>query len=115
MLLTGAIVIAEEVQRALVVMSVEVPSLKVPVNLICRVDPLKTVAGDGVAASEVNAITNRTVEPLTAPDVAVIWVKPSPLLVANPSVPAVLLMVAVTGFEETQVTEVVRSRVLPSA
>lgn len=51
---------------------------------------------------------------LTEPDFAVMVVVPAPTLVASPWLPAVLLMVATVGVEELQITEVVRSCVLPS-
>src|SRR5947199_10855308 len=67
-----------------------------------------------VGAPPPPAVTVRTVEPETDPEVALIVVEPVPTAVARPWLPVVLLMVATAVTDEAQVTEVVRSRVLPS-
>jgi hypothetical protein len=66
---------------------------------------------DGVTAMEtrVGAVTVRRVDPLIAPEVAVIVVVPAATLVANPAE----LMVATLVPVEVQVTELVRLAVVP--
>jgi len=60
------------------------------------------------------AVTVNTADPVTDPEAAVIVAAPIPTPVANPSLPAELLMVATAAFEEFHVTEFVRFCVLLS-
>src|SRR6185369_1385086 len=60
------------------------------------------------------AVTVRTVEPVTAPEVALMVVVPVATPVARPWLPLVLLIVATPVSDDAHVTEVVRSWVLPS-
>lgn len=60
------------------------------------------------------AVTVNVVLPEISPDVAVIVVMPAATEVASPLKPAALLIVAVAGTEEVQVTDVVRSCVGPA-
>jgi hypothetical protein len=78
----------------------------VPVAVNCCVDPLVIVGFAGLTAIDcrVAAVTVRRVEPLIAPDVAVMVLVPAAAAVANP--PAVMVAVAVVP--EAQVTEAVR-------
>ena len=62
----------------------------------------------------VGAVTNKVVELLMPPNVAVIVVLPKPVVVASPLLDAVLLIVAAAVFEEVQVAEAVKNWVLPS-
>ena len=77
----------------------------------CCVDPAETDGLAGVTAMEtrVGAVTVKTVEPLIAPEVAVIVELPAAMEVANPTE----LMVAVLVAEEVQVAELVRFAVVP--
>src|ERR1035441_5592909 len=87
-------------------------SLKVPVAVNCRVAPLVMDGLAGVTAMDcsVAAVTVNTVDPLTAPEVALIELVPTATPLANP--PAV--MVATEVVADAQVTEAVRSCVLLS-
>jgi hypothetical protein len=78
----------------------------------CSVPPALIVAGDGLTliAVATGAVNVSKVEPLIDPTVALIVVVPSATSVASPS----LTMVATPGFEELQVTELVKFCVLPS-
>jgi hypothetical protein len=78
----------------------------------CWVEPSGTDAVCGLIASDIScaAVTVSTVEPAMFPDVAPMSVVPVPRLVARP----VLLMLAVNGVSELQVTVAVRSCVVPS-
>jgi hypothetical protein len=58
--------------------------------------------------------TSNVVLALSAPREAVMVVVPYPVVVANPFVPAVLLMLATPLFDDDQLTDPVRNRVLPS-
>ena len=71
--------------------------------------PLKTVGLTGVRAidTSVGGVTVKSVEPVTAFSVAEIVDVPGAALVANPSLPARLLMVAMAGTDEAHVTDVV--------
>src|SRR5262249_61331522 len=68
--------------------------------------PAASTAGGGVPVLPV--------EPVTAPEVALMVVVPAATAVARPWVPLVLLMVAVPVTDEAHVTDVVRFWVLPS-
>jgi hypothetical protein len=78
----------------------------------CSVPPALIVAGDGLTliAVATGAVNVSKVEPLIDPTVALIVVVPSATSVASPS----LTTVATPGFEELQVTELVKFCVLPS-
>jgi hypothetical protein len=75
------------------------------------VNPAATEAVGGVTAIEVNtaAVTVSAPEPLMVPDVAVMVELPCARLVANPA----LLTVAIVGFEDVQLAELVRFWVVP--
>jgi hypothetical protein len=70
----------------------------------------------GVTAIDTSAaeVTVSRVDPLIAPDVAVIVAVPSPTLVANPIVAPVVPIVAVVGVSELHCTVLLMSCVLPS-
>src|SRR5580698_10102188 len=89
-----------------------VPSLNVPVAVNCCVVPLAIDGFAGVTAIDcsVAAVTVRTVEPLIAPDVALIVEVPTPAPVARPAA----LMVAVVVVPDDHVTLDVRFCVVPS-
>jgi hypothetical protein len=88
------------------------PSLNVPVAVNCCVAPLAIDGFAGVTAIDcsVAAVTVRTVEPLIAPDVAVIVDVPTPAALARPAV----LIVAVAVVPDNHVTLDVRFCVVPS-
>src|SRR5271163_3447852 len=88
------------------------PSLNVPVAVNCWVAPLMIDGIAGVTAIDCNvaAVTVRTVEPLIAPDVALIVEVPTPAPVARPAV----VIVAVAVVPDDQVTLDVRFCVVPS-
>jgi hypothetical protein len=88
------------------------PSLNVPVAVNCCVAPLVIDGFTGVTAIDCNvaAVTERTVEPLIAPDVALIVDVPTPAPVARPAV----VIVAVVVVPDDHVTLDVRFCVLPS-
>lgn len=94
-------------------MSCVLPSVKVPVAASCIVVPSGMVGIAGVTAIDTNAagVTVTVDEPAIPAVVAVIRVCPVEALAANPLV----LTVATEVNEELQVTEFVKSRVLPSA
>jgi hypothetical protein len=89
-----------------------VPSLKVPVAVNCWVAPLVIDGFAGVTAIDcsVAAVTVRTVEPLIAPDVALIVEVPTPAPVARPAV----VIVAIAVVPELHVTVPVKFCVEPS-
>ena len=60
------------------------------------------------------AVTIKGADPLIEPEAAVIVVVPSPVLVARPLLPAVLLIVATLVDVELHVTVLVISGVVPS-
>jgi len=88
----------------------------VPVAVNCFVVPSGIVefSGDTVIETSAAVLTVRVVEPVTEPRVAVIVVCPVPALVANPLVPAELLIVATAALLELQFTVAVMFCVLPS-
>jgi hypothetical protein len=88
------------------------PSLNVPVAVNCCVAPLVIEGFAGVTAIDCNvaAVTVRTVEPLIAPDVALIVEVPTPAPLATPAA----LIVAVVVVPELHVTLDVRFWVVPS-
>jgi hypothetical protein len=82
----------------------------------CCVIPSGIVAVGGLIAIETSAaaVTVSNVDPLMELDVAVMVAVPTPTLLATPCVPAALLMVAVVGLSDVQVTVLIRFCVLPS-
>ena len=64
--------------------------------------------------TSVAAVTVNVVLPEISPDVAVIVVPPGATAVASPLKPAALLMVAIAGTEDVQVTDDVRFCVVAS-
>jgi len=70
----------------------------------------------GVTTIDVRAaaVTLKVVPPEIVPEVAVIVAAPIPMLVASPSLPAELLIVATLDALELQDTALVTSSVLPS-
>jgi hypothetical protein len=107
-----AMVVVPEVQVTVDVKFCVVPSLKVPVAVNCCVAPLAIDGFAGVTAIDcsVAAVTVRVVEPLIAPDVALIVEVPTPAPVARPAA----LIVAVAVVPELHVTVLVRFCVVPS-
>src|SRR5579871_4483423 len=87
-------------------------SLNVPVAVNCCVAPLPIDGFAGVTAIDfsVAAVTVNVVDPLIAPDVALIVLVPTPTPVANPPV----VIVAVEVVPEAHVTDAVRFCVLLS-
>jgi len=114
-LLMVATAVLEEFQLTKVVRSCVLPSVKVPVALNCCFVPSGMEGLPGVTArdTKTGGVTVRMVEPLTDPKEAVITVAPWARLVASPWLPAELLIAATAGFEELQVTEVVRFETVP--
>ena len=106
----------EELQVAVAVTSCVLPSVKVAVAENCGLAPSITTPFPGLMAMETSCgpLTVRTVEPATAPSVAVMVAVPTPALVAKPCVPRLLLMMATVAALEVQVAEAVRFWVLPS-
>ena len=109
-------VVSEELHCTVLVRFCVVPSLNIPVAVKDSAAPTWTRGKEGATTIAVSAagITVRTVEFETNPDVAVIPVVPWATLVTSPWDPALLLTVATFCAVELQVTEVVRSSVLPS-
>jgi hypothetical protein len=101
-----AVVVVPELHVTVVVRFCVVPSLNVPVAVNCSVAPLAIDAFAGVTAIDCNvaAVTVRVVEPLIAPDVALIVEVPTPAPVARPAA----LMVAVVVVPDDQATLDVR-------
>jgi hypothetical protein len=91
------------------------PSVKVPMAVNCNVFPNVIEGLTGVRAMETKTggMTVSVAEPLTEPKLAVIVVAPWPVLVAKPWLPAALLIAATAVFEELQVSDVVRSEMVP--
>jgi hypothetical protein len=100
------IVDVPEVHVTLPVRFCVLPSLKVPVATNCSVVPVKIEGFVGVTAIDcsVASVTVNVVDPLTAPDVALIVDVPTPAPVARP--PAVIVAAAV--FDELHVAVLVR-------
>lgn len=92
------------------VITCELPSLNVPVAASCKVVPTgkEGFAGEIVSVVSAAAVIVTVVLPLTPEAVAVIVAEPNALDVAMP-VPEIATAV---GFEELQLAELVRSRVL---
>jgi hypothetical protein len=91
-------------------------SEKVPVAVNCWVTSSAIEGAEGVTARETSVaeVTVRPVEPLTLPKVAVMVVEPTAKPLANPWLPATLLMLATVAALELHSTAVVTSCVLPS-
>lgn len=109
------LIVADDVldaHTAVLVRSCCEPSVNVPVAVNCADIPSGTDELAGVTAIEFNTaeVTVSTVDPLTAPNVAVIVVDPTAALEARP----VLLMGATVPLEVVQVAVPVRSEVVPS-
>ena len=111
-----AIVAADELHVTVDVTSWVVPSVYVPVAVNCCVVPKAIVGLNGLIAIETSAagFTTSVADPLTEPELMPIVVVPVPTEVANPAVPAVLLIVATVAAVELQWPVWVRSWVLPS-
>ena len=107
-----AVVVVPDDHVTVLVRFCVVPSLNVPVAVNCCVAPLAIDGFAGVTAIDcsVAAVTVSKVEPLIAPDVALIVEVPTPAPVARPAA----LMVAVAVVPEDQVTLDVRFCVVPS-
>ncbi len=107
-----AVAVVPELQLTVLVRFCVVPSLNVPVAVNCWVAPLVIDGFAGVTAIDcsVAAVTVRVVEPLIAPDVALIVEFPTPAPVARPAA----LIVAVVVVPELHVTVLVRFCVVPS-
>jgi len=106
-----AMVVSDEFQVTVAVTSLVLPSANVPFA-VKKVDvdwAMDTVLGLTAIASKAGAGTVKIVDPLMAPDVAVMVVIPVATLVDKP--PA--LIVANTVFEELHVTEEVKSLLGP--
>jgi hypothetical protein len=101
-----AVVVVPELHVTVVVRFCVVPSLNVPVAVNCCVAPLAIEGFAGVTVIDCNvaAVTVRVVEPLIAPDVALIVEVPTPAPVARPAAP----MVAVVVVPDDQATLDVR-------
>jgi hypothetical protein len=115
-LLIFATASAEELHVTSVVMSLLVPSEKNPTAASCREVPAASdeLGATIVIAFKVAAVTVALVDAKTPFTVAVIVAVPTPTPVSNPSLPATLQTVANSGAEEVQLTDVVRSCVVPS-
>ena len=112
LMLTVATLASDEVQLADAVMSCIEPSVKVPVAVNCCVRPTGIEGIAGVIAIDTNVagVTVKLVEPVIEPEVAMTLAVPRALLLARPAAPIVAIEVS----EEVQLTELVRSCVLPS-
>ena len=87
------------------------PSLNVPVAVNCSVALVGIDTEDGLTLIEV-MVTDATVITVFPPmeaEVAVMVVEPAATVVANPCVPAALLIVATPAAEELHIADVVRS------
>ncbi len=115
-LLIVATAVFPAVQATEVVMSWVLPSEYVPVAVNCWVAP-KSIdgrAGATAIATRVGAeVTVNLVEPVTLPDVALMVAVPPANALANPFVPATLLIVATALLLLFHVTDCVRSDFLP--
>jgi hypothetical protein len=104
--------VLEDVQAAVAVMSLVVPSEKVPVAVNCCVSPRATIGLTGVTAIETTTAgftINVAAFEVTPPKAAIMEAVPSPLAVASPCDPAALLMVAIAASDVVHVAKVVRS------
>jgi len=110
-LLMPATVALEEFQVTCELKSCALLSVNVPVALNCCVVPGAIDMVAGVTAMETReSVTVRVAVPLTVPEVAVMLVDPTAMAVAKPPV----AIVATLEFDELQVTELLKSLLLPS-
>ena len=114
-LLMVATAMLEEFQLTALVRFRVLPSVKVPVALNSCFVPagMERVGGVTARDAKTGGVTVRVVEPLTDPKEAAIAVVPWARLVVSPWLPVELLIAATAGFEELQVTEVVRFETVP--
>ena len=114
--LTLATAALAELQLTDAVRSCWLPSVKVPVALNGCVVPraIDGLAGLIVMETRATLLMVSTADPDTVPDEAEIDDCPEATLVANPTVPLMLLTVATEPFDELHWTEVVTFCVLPS-
>lgn len=92
------------------------PSVKVPVAENCCFVPSAMDGADGVTAIDASMadVTVRVVDPAIGPEAAEIVVVPGATLVANPRVPAALLIVATAAALDVHCTVPVMSCVVAS-
>jgi hypothetical protein len=111
-----AMLVMDDFQVTTPVTSCVLPSEKVPVAVNCCAMPSGMLALRGATTIDVMTaeVTVRVVDPEIVPEVADIVVLPAATDFANPCVGMLVLIVAVAGFEELQVTVPVRFWVLPS-
>jgi len=111
-----AVAVVSEDHVAELVRSFVVPSVNVPVAVNCCVVPRAIDGVAGVTAIETSAaaLTVNVVDPVTEPEVAVMFAIPWPWLLANPWEPEVLLIVATAVASELHCTVVVMFCVLLS-
>ena len=114
-LLTAATAVLDEFQVTDEVISWLVLSEKIPLAVNCLVVPssMLGLVGETWMETSVAVVTVSVVLPEIMPEVAVTVVEPAETEVANPFVPA-LLMVAMVPLDDVQVTEAVRSWVVLS-
>lgn len=110
-LLTTAILVAEELQLTELVRSCVLPSENVPVAASCNATPAAIDGEAGAMAMElrVAGVTVIEVVPLIPLSVAVIVALPGAIPVSNPSLPGALLIVTIPAGDELHVTRPVRS------
>ncbi len=115
-LLMAAVPGADELHVTAVVRFCVEPSLKVPVAMYCWVVPLAmlTLAGVTEMDCKVAAVTVSCFDAETPPNDAEIVVEPALSPSATPCEPDALLTVATAGIDELQMTDPVRSWVVPS-
>ena len=115
-LLIAAVDVVPEDHVTLVVRSCVVASVYVPVAANCCVRPFAIEEFAGVTSIDARAaaVTVSMVVPETGPSVAVIAAVPTASVEARPLDPDALLIVAVAGVSEDQVTAVVMSCVVAS-
>jgi len=115
-LLMVAMAVSDELQVTEAVRFCVVLSVYVPVAINCCVVPRAMFGFVGVTAMDTSVaeVTVKEVVPEMLPDAAVIVVCPVATEVASPLEPEALLMVAMAVFEESQVTDLVISRVVLS-
>lgn len=95
----------------MVVMSLDDPSVYVPVAVNCWDWPRSIAGDDGAMAIETSAagLTVRLALPEIEPDTAMMVVAPGKNDCARPAVPGDMLIVAALGFDDVHCTEAVRS------
>ena len=105
-----------ELQVAVEVRFCVLPSVKLPVATNCCVVPSAIEGFPGVTAMETSAaeLTVNAVEPCTDPEIALMLAEPVATLLANPWLPALLLMVATEVVSELHCTVAVMFCMLPS-